>query len=80
MWYAIVIYKEQILEPPTMAIFILPTTTPSPRLPLTGAKMLGTVQLSRLRAIEEAISYLQVERVVAESDLLEHKRKVLGGS
>lgn len=74
-WYSVVIYNEKPLQAPLMGLFIMPTTKDHPKNPVPGGHMLGGVKNSRLQAIEDAIAYLQAEKLVAEADILSNARR-----
>jgi hypothetical protein len=64
--------KAEPLQPPFLAVFVAPTTTPDPTIP-KGARMLGHVVGTRREALQEAIEYLRAEMVVSDLDAINGK-------
>lgn len=61
-WFSFVIYKENLTQPPFMGVMVGSTQLDYPHLP-PGAKMLGKVRSTRAEAIDEAINFLQMEKI-----------------
>ena len=80
-WFAYVRYAQPhvgsiLVTPPMMALFVLPCTVDNPSVPEGGGQRLKVVG-DRKAVIDDAIAYLQVERMVEETELI--KRSTGGG-
>ena len=76
-YYAMIMGKPSgvIAEPPTVAIFLMPTTVDPPKMP-PGARLLNRVEGSYGQAVDNAIDYLRALRQVVDTnqvDLLSDK-------